>query len=136
MVVMYTLQRGVDGQLHGPKNKKVWGTFAGRLAGVLWARSEATKRGFGPETTKTVQILMDGAKSLRRLMKKYFPKALLTLDIYHAVEKLWALGRHYQPGGSKELQGFVEELKEYLYSGRASAFSRISAPDQFPLHPA
>lgn len=121
VVVMFTLQRGEDGKLHGPINKKVWATFAGRLAGVLWARSEATKRGFGPKTDKTVQILMDGAKSLRRLMKKYFSSAILTLDIYHVVERLWTLGRHWHKEGSKELQAFVEELKEYLYSGKVSA---------------
>ena len=121
VVVMFTLKRGEDGKLHGPINKKVWATFAGRLAGVLWARSEATKRGFGPETAKTVQILMDGAKSLRRLMKKHFPNAILTLDVYHVVERLWALGRHYHKEGSNELQTFVEDLKEYVYSGRVSA---------------
>ena len=49
------LKRGEDGQLHGPVNKKVWASFAGRKAAALWARAEATKRGFGPDTPQTVQ---------------------------------------------------------------------------------
>ena len=60
MVVMYTLRRGDDGQLHGPLNKKLYGTFAGRKAGALWARAEATKRGFGPDSGKTVQMVPGG----------------------------------------------------------------------------
>ena len=57
-MVMYTLKRGEDGKLHGPLNKKLYATFAGRKAAAPWARREATKRGFGPETTK---LLLDGA---------------------------------------------------------------------------
>src|SRR5271157_750843 len=65
VVVMYTLKRGDDGKLHGPINKKIWATFGGRKAAALWAREEATRRGFGPDTTKTVQIVLDGAKGLK-----------------------------------------------------------------------
>ena len=65
VVVMYTLKRGEDGKLHGPRNKKIYATFAGSKAAAAWARAEATKRGFGADTTKTVQIVMDGAKRLQ-----------------------------------------------------------------------
>jgi Uncharacterised protein family (UPF0236) len=118
VVVMYTLQRGADGQLHGPLNKKLYATFAGRQAAALWARAEATKRGFGPDTTKTVQIVMDGAKSLKNNLQPLFPKAIFTLDVCHVVEKLWALGRHYHKEGSAELAAWVEELKELVYGGQ------------------
>ncbi len=30
LVVMYTLRRSADGQLHGPLNKRVWGSYAPR----------------------------------------------------------------------------------------------------------
>ena len=111
LVVMYTLKRGDDGKLHGPINKKVWATFAGRKAAALWARAEATKRGFGPDTTKTVQIVMDGAKGLRHNLEPLFPRAIFTLDVCHVVEKLWALGHHFHKEGSDELKAWVEELK-------------------------
>jgi hypothetical protein len=118
VVVMYTLKRGEDGKLHGPINKKLYGTFAGRKAAALWARAEATKRGFGPDTTKTVQIVLDGAKSLKHHLELLFPKAIFTLDVHHVVERLWALGRHYHKEGSEALQDWVTELKALVYGGK------------------
>ena len=124
VVVMYTLKRGEDDKLHGPINKKLYATFAGSKAAAAWARAEATKRGFGPDTTKTVQILMDGAKRLKKAMQGEFPKAIFTLDVWHVVEKLWAVGRQYCKEGSDELAAWVEELKTLLYDGKAKALVR------------
>jgi hypothetical protein len=119
IVVMYTLQTGDDGKLHGPINKKLYATFAGRPAAALWARAEATKRGFGPETTKTVQIVLDGAKGLKHQLEPLFPQAIFTLDVCHVVEKLWTLGHHFHAEGSEELQAWVEDLKALVYAGQA-----------------
>ena len=119
VVVMDTLERGADGRLHGPRNKRVWASFGGRKRAALWARAEATKRGFGPETAKTVQIVMDGASGLRNNMASAFPKAILTIDVCHVVEKLWDLGHRFHKEGSAEVKARVEEWKELLYRGRA-----------------
>ena len=124
VVVMYTLQRGVDGLLHGPINKKQYATFAGVKAAAAWARAEATKRGFGPDTTKTVQILMDGAPKLQKALHRQFPQAIFTLDVWHVVERLWKLGRHYHAEGSDALTAWVEELKELVYEGQAKKLVR------------
>jgi uncharacterized protein UPF0236 len=124
VVVMYTLRGGGDGKLHGPLHKKLYATFAGRQAAASWARAEATKRGFGPETTKTVQIVLDGAKGLKHKLKPLFPRAIFTLDVCHVVEKLWALGRHFHAEGSEALREWVEELKELVYSGKAKTLVR------------
>lgn len=121
VVVLYTLRRGEDGRLHGPVNKKLYGTFAGRKAAALWARAEATKRGFGPDTTKTVQIVVDGAVSLKGYLETLFPKAIFTLDVCHAVERLWKVGRHFHAEGSAELTAWVDELKALVYAGRVGA---------------
>ncbi len=120
VLVMYTLRRGADGKLHGPINKKVWGTFAGRKAAARWARAEATKRGFGPDTTKTVQIVIDGAKGLKHNLEPLFLQAIFTLDVCHVVEKLWDLGHRFHAEGSAELKAWVEDLKALLYAGRAA----------------
>lgn len=125
VVVMYTLKRGKDGLLHGPINKKIWGTFAGRRAAALWARAEATKRGFGPATTKTVQIVMDGSESLCQQFKEQFPRAIFTLDICHVVERLWALGRVYHAEGSAELREWVDDLKAFLYTGEVKELLEV-----------
>ena len=116
VVVMYTLKRGDDGKLHGPINKKLYGTFAGRKAAGLWARAEATKRGFGPDTTRTVQIVSDGATGYH--FESLFPQAICTLDVCHVVERLWTLGRHFHPEASDELKDWVEELKTLVYAGQ------------------
>ena len=125
VVVMYTLKQGEDGKLHGPINKKIWASFAGRKAAALWARAQATKRGFGPDTTKTVQIVMDGASSLRSNLEPLFPKAIFTLDIMHVIERLWALGRHYHKEGSDELREWVDDLKALVYAGEIKELIEI-----------
>jgi hypothetical protein len=118
VVVLYTLRRGEDGQLHGPCNKKLYGTFAGRKAAALWARAEATKRGFGPDTSKTVQIVVDGAASLKDYLETLFPTAIFTLDVCHVVERLWKLGRHFHAEGSAALTAWVDALKALVYAGQ------------------
>jgi hypothetical protein len=120
VVVMYTLKRGEDGRLHGPRNKKVWASFGGRKGAASWARAEATKRGFGPDTTKTVQIVLDGASGLKSNMAAAFPKSILTIDVCHVVEKLWDLGHRFHKEGSVELKAQVEKWKELVYTGRAA----------------
>lgn len=120
VVVMYTLACGSDGRLHGPRNKRVWASFGGRKRAAFWARAEATKRGFGPETEKTVQIVLDGASGLRNNMAASFPNAILTIDVCHVVEKLWDLGHRFHKEGSAEVKAQVEQWKELVYAGRAS----------------
>jgi hypothetical protein len=136
VLVMYTLKRGADGKLHGPINKKVWASFAGRKAAALWARAEATKRGFEPNTTKTVQIVLDGAKSMKDNLEPLFPNAIFTLDVYHVVEKLWGVGRRFHKEGSEELKAWVEDLKTLVYGGRAAELvERLHGYcRQVPLH--
>ena len=125
VIVMYTLKRGDDGKLHGPLNKKLYATFAGRKAAAQWARAEATKRGFGPDTTKTVQIVLDGVESLKSDLQTLFPTAIFTLDICHVVERLWSLGRHFYKEGTEELQDWVDDLKAVLYAGEAKELVAI-----------
>jgi hypothetical protein len=125
VVVMYTLKTEADGKRHGPINKKRYGTFAGRKAAALWARAEATKRGFGPDTTKTVQIVLDGVESLKSDLEALFPKAIFTLDIWHVVERLWSLGRHYHKEGTEALKAWVDDLKTLLYAGAATQLVEV-----------
>jgi hypothetical protein len=124
LVVMYTLKRGEDGRLHGPVNKKVFGTFGTRKSALEWARAQATRRGFPPETAKTVQIVVDGETCLEQRLRRLFRGATLTLDVRHAQEKLWEVGRLFHREGSTELACWVEELEELLYKGHVRALLR------------
>ncbi len=124
LVVMYTLRRGEDGRLHGPVNKKVFGTFGSRKSALEWARAQATRRGFPPGTTKTVEIVVDGETCLERRRRRLFRGAILALDVRHAQEKLWEVGRLFHREGSEELRHWVEELEELLYKGHVRALLR------------
>jgi len=117
LVVMYTLRRGDDGRLHGPVNKKVFGTFGSRRSALGWARAQATRRGFPPGTAKVVQIVIDGETCLEQRLRRLFRGATLTLDVRHAQEKLWEVGRLFHREGSAELARWVEGLEELLYKG-------------------
>jgi hypothetical protein len=124
LVVMYTLRRDEDGRLHGPCNKKVYGTFGTGRAALEWARERATRRGFPPGTDKTVQIVFDGEECLEQRCRGLFRGAILTLDIRHAQEKLWEIGRLFHREGGAELAAWVEELEELLYKGHVRTLLR------------
>jgi hypothetical protein len=115
LVAMYTLRRSDDGKLHGPINKRVWGSFASRKVMIQWARAEATRRGFGPKTDRLVQIVVDGDRCLAQRLRRLFRKAILTLDIRHVEERLWKAACAFHPEGSAELTTWVEELRFLLY---------------------
>jgi len=121
LVAMYTLRRGEDGKLHGPINKKIWGQFGKRQQAMQWARDQATRRGFGPDTEKVVQIVIDGERCLRKQLTKLFPHAIMTLDLRHAQERLWKAGRLFHKEGSQELAQWVEPLNRLLLDGRIDA---------------
>jgi hypothetical protein len=118
LIAMYTLRRDADGRLHGPINKKIWGQFGTRQAAVEWAERQATCRGFGPNTSRTVQIVIDGERCLRQRLEKLFPKATITLDFRHAQERLWKAGRQFHEEGSVELEEWVKPLNRLLVNGR------------------
>lgn len=117
---MYTLRRGSDGLLHGPINKTVWGSYARRKVMFEWARKQATKRGFGPDTNKRIHIAVDGEKCLKDGLSKIFPRATFVLDVRHLEEKVWETGRVFFVEGSDELEEWVEDKRRLLYEGRAS----------------
>jgi len=120
LVVMYTLKKGKDGKLHGPLNKKVWGSYAPRKVMLDWARRQAAKRGFPSDTDKRIHCVIDGEKCLYDGLSQLFPNATFALDIRHVEEKIWKVGRLFHEKGSKELAQWVEEKTELLYSGQAS----------------
>ena len=120
LVAMYTLKRGEDGLLHGPINKKIWGSYARRDEIMKWARAQAIIRGFDPETSQNIHIVMDGEKTLYTRLSEYFQKATFALDIRHLEEKIWDVGRAFNNEGSEELSQWVEGYRTLLYEGKAA----------------
>jgi hypothetical protein len=118
LVVIYTLKKGDDGKLHGPINKKVWGSYAPRKVMLEWARTQANKRGFELGSDKRIHIVIDGEKCLYEGLAKLFPEASFALDIRHLEEKIWKIGHLFHQEGSDELVQWVAEKVELLYTGQ------------------
>ena len=120
MVVLYTLRRSGK-QLLGPINKWVYASFAPKRHAFEIARREANKRGFGPGAGKVIQVLTDGDPDLAVYVRQYFPEAIHTLDVMHALEYLWTAGESFLPEGSQALHHWVHAQKRLLYRGRIGA---------------
>ena len=128
LVVMYTLKEaklpGGRLRLEGPINRRVYASYAGKRHAFEVARRDATRRGFGPKSGKRVQLVFDGDPQLERLAREFFSKAIITLDVIHAVEYLWKAGRSFYREGSKQLAAWVAEQKDRLYAGKINAIVR------------
>ena len=118
MVVMYTLRREGD-LLLGPINKRYYASFATKRHAFEYARKEATRRGFPPGTTRTVQIVTDGDNDFARYAAELFPDAIHTIDVAHVVEKLWDAGSSIHREGTPEHHRWVAKQKTSLYGGKA-----------------
>lgn len=125
LVVMYTLRPGEDQDgrpiLVGPIHKRIYASYAPKRHAFAVARREANRRGFHQDSGKTLQLVTDGDPDLSYYAKKYFPEAIHTLDVIHAVEALWKAGRSLYREGSDELGQWVELQKDRLYDGQIQA---------------
>jgi hypothetical protein len=118
--VLYTLQKGEDGRLEGPVNKRVYATFESYRALFEWIHEEAKKRGYGTSKCRKVLFIADGADTLWALQAEYFPDADVCIDWFHIVEKLWAAGKAICRGTRrrrKQLEAWVATQKRRLRKG-------------------
>ena len=122
VVVMYTLKEWEDSDgkklLLGPRNRRIYASYSNKRHAFAIARRQADKRGFTRESGKTIQIVTDGDEALARFAAEFFPEAIHTLDVMHAVEYLWKAGACLFKEGSDKLKKWVEDRKNELYSGR------------------
>lgn len=121
--VLYTLRRNADGDLEGPVNKRVYGTFESYRALFEWISREAKKRGYGTDKFTKVLFIADGADVLWGLQQEFFPDAEVCLDWFHVVEKLWAAGKAICRGTRRHrarLEAWVSEQKKLLRQGHVA----------------
>lgn len=124
MVVMYTLRKA-DNLLLGPINKTLYASFAPKEHAFRVARREADKRGFTDGSGKLVQIVIDGDNDFLSYARRYFPKATHTLDVIHAIEKLWIAGQSIYREGSAEHRRWVAQQRKRLLRGKAKAILAV-----------
>ena len=77
---------------------------------------------------KQVVFYSDGDPQYARLARKYFPTATIVVDFYHVSEYLWKAGETLYKEGSKELIGFVEQLKEMVCNDEVEEVLSIPHP--------
>lgn len=123
VIVMYTLKTTRSGRKlvrKGPINRWVYASYAGRNHAFAIARREADRRGFHADSGKLIQIVVDGEPGLEKGARAYFPSAIVTLDVIHAVEYIWKAGRCLHKQESKALSEWATERRAWLYAGRAA----------------
>jgi hypothetical protein len=81
-----------------------------------WFEQEVTKR--NPQGRHPVVCVMDGERKLWRILKAMFPSVVCILDLYHVLERLWAVAHCFYPESSKEAQAFVTTRLERLLEGK------------------
>jgi hypothetical protein len=65
-----------------------------------------------------VICLLDGERALWDAREVYFPEAVGILDLFHVLERLWAVAHCFHTEGSEEARQFVEEQLRDLLQGR------------------
>ena len=120
VVVMYTLRREGD-ILVGPLNKRVYASFAKKEHAFQFARREADRRGFGKDSGRKIQVLTDGENCFDTYLDRYFPEAERTLDVVHAIEKLWSAAEVIVPVGGEARAIWMAARKADLLDGREAS---------------
>ena len=100
----------------GPQGKRVWASLlASKDAFVQDMVAEVDRR--DPRQRKTRVVVSDGERALQLRMAKALPRAVLVLDLIHAVEKLWAVAYVFHAEGSPEAHAFVRERTLRILQG-------------------
>jgi hypothetical protein len=109
-----------------PQHKHVWAELTREFEGEppVTAKDglfchligELTARNLGHD--RPVICLMDGERALWDAQAVYFPEAVGVLDLFHVLERLWAVAHCFHKEGSDESKGFVEQRLRDLLQGR------------------
>jgi hypothetical protein len=114
-----------------PQHKQVWaemtevqdGEVLNGRSGVfgLLAQTAAQRN---PGRAKPVVCLMDGEAALWDECRVWFDGAVGILDLFHALERLWAVAHCFHPEGSEAAGEFVTERLRMLLNGKVGSVIR------------
>jgi hypothetical protein len=109
-----------------PQHKHVWAELTREFEGeppvtakeglFCHLTDELTARNLGHD--RPVICLMDGERALWDAQAVYFPEAVGVLDLFHVLERLWAVAHCFHKEGSDESKEFVEQRLRDLLQGR------------------
>jgi hypothetical protein len=108
-----------------PQHKHVWAEMTRQIGGIEVPAKESLFRHLYAELTarnlgqdRPVICLLDGERALWDAREVYFPEAVGILDLFHVLERLWAVAHCFHTEGSEEARQFVEEQLRDLLQGR------------------
>lgn len=90
----------------------------GEQLGPSWRRMAAR---LGLRETTSISVIADGAKWIWKEVAGHLPGATGVLDIYHALEQLWAAARARFGEGAAEAAAWIEARRAALLRGGARA---------------
>jgi len=109
-----------------PQHKHVWAEMTREVEGqppvtakeglFCHLTDELTARNLGHD--RPVICLMDGERALWDAQAVYFPEAVGILDLFHVLERLWAVAHCFHTEGSDEAKDFVGQRLRDLLQGR------------------
>jgi len=109
-----------------PQHKHVWAELTREFEGeppvtakeglFCHLTDELTARNL--EHDRPVICLMDGERALWDAQAVYFPEAVGVLDLFHVLERLWAVAHCFHKEGSDESKQCVEQRLRDLLQGR------------------
>jgi hypothetical protein len=124
-IIDEVLREEKAGQRPEPQHKHVWAEMTREVGGIevpakeglfchLYAESIARNLGHD----RPVICLLDGERALWDAQEVYFPEAVGILDLFHVLERLWAVAHCFHTEGSDEAKRFVEYRLRDLLQGR------------------
>jgi len=108
-----------------PKNKQLRAALTQTVGGkeikgkeriFSWLSEQVEAR--NKDGTKQVVCVMDGDRSLWKMLIRFVVGVVCILDIYHALERLWDAAYCFFPEGSGEAKTFVTERLERILEGK------------------
>jgi len=119
------LRDGRGGDRPEPKHKHVWAEMTRQIGGEvvnakdsLFSLLEAEASARNPGHGRPVICLLDGERSLWDMQREHFPEAVGILDLFHVLERLWAVAHCSHKEGSDGARRYVEERLRDLLQGR------------------
>ena len=100
------------------KNKQLSGMITSNYLVDLKNNLKHQMQRTGHYWANTTVLISDGAEWISNLFKELFPKCLMILDWYHAIENLYKCANQLFKEGSKELHEWVNFYKSLLWEGK------------------
>jgi hypothetical protein len=108
-----------------PQHKHVWAEMTREVDAEtvsakegLFSRLKAELAARNSGHDRPVICLMDGERALWDMQREYFSGAVGILDLFHVMERLWAVAHCFHKEGSDPARRYVEERLRDLLQGR------------------